>query len=44
MLTLNDFKNSISNNLSLGINKLEGRLTATNLNNSKINNDTFESM
>ena len=43
MLTLNDFKNSISNNLSLGINKLEGRLTATNLNNSKINNDTFES-
>ena len=44
MLTLNDFKNSISNNnLSLGINKPEERLTATNLNNSKINNDTFES-
>ena len=44
MLTLNDFKNSIGNsNLSLGINKPEERLTATNLNNGKINNDTFES-
>lgn len=44
MLTLNDFKNSISNNnLSSGLLIPKERLTATNLNNSKINNDTFES-
>ena len=44
MLTLNDFKNSIGNsNLSSGLLIPEERLTATNLNNNKTRNDTFES-